>query len=74
MEQEREANETALQDQLEATKERLQQAVSDLRESEKQRKIMEEVKVMPFAFMIGWFLYASLCKNWCQLYYLIVPW
>ena len=43
MEQEREANEAALQDQLEATKQKVQQAVKDLNESEKQRKIMEEV-------------------------------
>ena len=45
MEQEREANEASLQDQLEATKEKLHQAVRDLGESEKQRKIMEEVHV-----------------------------
>ena len=51
MEQEREANEASLQDELEATKEKLQQVVKDLSESEKQRKTMEEVKVIPSAFM-----------------------
>ena len=43
MEQEREASEAALQGQLEATNQKLQRAVKDLGESEKQRKIMEGV-------------------------------